>query len=140
MTLYFNLTSDRSHQNSSARMYLSTPLSEKKLFKKLSYPPEVCTQPYLTTLPSKQARKIFHARSGSIDLKACRKYMYDNDLSCRLCESTIEDVHHVVNHCSAISRDFEIDVYNTDNEHFLEMATRLMDFEEKVEELESTPA
>ena len=126
----------RSHANAE----LKAEAAQQKNGKKLSYPPEVCTQPYLTTLPSKQARKIFHARSGSIDLKACRKYMYDNDLSCRLCESTIEDVHHVVNHCSAISRDFEIDVYNTDNEHFLEMATRLMDFEEKVEELESTPA
>ena len=61
-------------------------------------------------------------------------------MCCRLCGGTTEDVHHVVNECSSVPRGLNIDVYNTDNEQFAEMATRLIDFDDKLEELENLAA
>ena len=61
-------------------------------------------QEYLTLLSPAQARAIFQIRTGVYDIKACRKYKYE-DMNCRLCGASTEDVFHVVNVCTMIPRD-----------------------------------
>jgi endonuclease/exonuclease/phosphatase (EEP) superfamily protein YafD len=48
-------------------------------------------QDYIVDLPPKQARKIFHIRTGTIDLRSIRKYSY-NDATCSVCQTGIESV------------------------------------------------
>ena len=127
-----------SYSYSYATKELKSKAAEQKNGQKLVYPDDQpSTQKYLLELPSVCARKIFHARSGTIDLKSCRKYKYGENTSCRLCNESTEDVHHVVNVCSKVSRDYMIDIYEENNEHWMEMAKRLLDFDKEIEQLES---
>ena len=123
----------------SAVTELKSKAAEQKNGKMLSYPGKVYTQEYLTKLPSTNARKIFHARSGVIDLRACRKYQYGEETSCRLCNKEPEDVPHVVNRCSKIKRSSIIDVHTTNTDELMEMSKRLICFDNEVDEVENSP-
>ena len=99
-------------------------------------PSKLENQNYLCELPSKNARKIFHARAGTIDLRAHRKYMYGEQKQCRLCDGDEENVVHVVNECPSIPRQYQVDdVYNADTVQLLEVSKRLIKFDDLVEEL-----
>ena len=93
----------------------------------------------MMNLPSENARKIFHIRSGTIDLRGHRKYKYGENKSCRLCSGGTEDVNHVVNECSAISRQGGIlDILTTDCDELLEVSKRCLDFDTQVDEAEES--
>ena len=53
-------------------------------------------QAYFNHLRSDDARNIFKARTGVLDIKSLRQYQYDNE-RCRLCDGIKEDLQHVVN-------------------------------------------
>ena len=89
-------------------------------------------QEYLTKLPSANARKIFHIRTGTINLKNHRKYMYGDDNLCRLCQKEVEDVNHVVNECPAIPRGENININTTKCEELMEISSRCIMFDDKV--------
>ncbi len=85
-------------------------------------------QEYLRVLPPQQARCIFQIRAGVIDLKAVRKYWY-KDSTCRLCGEGEEDINHVVNSCSKITRTSHIEHIQTDDIGELQqIARRCMKF------------
>ena len=115
---------------------LRAQAAEQKCGNKLLFPENISTQPYLNKLPSANARKIFHMRSGTIDLRAIRKYKYGDERSCRLCNDGSEDINHVINHCSKIERTCTIDVYSTNCDELMEMSKRLIMFDQEVEEME----
>ena len=124
-------------------MYVIGELKEKALSQKhaqrLTYPSKLLIQSYMTNLPSENARKIFHIRSGTIDLRGHRKYKYGENISCRLCNGGTEDVNHVVNECSAISRQGGvIDILTTDCDELLEVSKRCLDFDTQVDEAEES--
>ena len=56
------------------------------------------TQEYLLRLPVDDARTAFAYRSGTLDIKCHRHYMYE-DLVCRACGEGEENVNHIVNIC-----------------------------------------
>ena len=62
------------------------------------------TQEYFDYLSPADARLLFSIRCRTLDIKTCRKYCYDTDTVCRLCESADETVEHIVNKCSEIDR------------------------------------
>ena len=80
---------------------------------------------------------MFHIRSGSIDLKTNRPYKYGDDVSCRLCKKKPESVNHVVNECVFIEREDLLDIYSLKREEMTKVSRRCIDFQEKVDELES---
>ena len=102
----------------------------------ITLPSELQKQEYMTKLPSANARKIFHIRTGTINLKATRKYMYGDDTSCRLCEGNVEDINHVVNICPAIPRETQLDVRSTECDELLEISKRCLIFDSKVDDKE----
>ena len=89
-------------------------------------------QEYLTKLPSANARKIFHIRTGTINLKYHRKYMYGDDNLCRLCQREVEDVNHVVNECPAIPRGENININTTKYNDLMEISNRCIIFDDKI--------
>ena len=108
----------------------------KKWSNDINFPLKLENQNYLCELPSKNARKIFHARAGTIDLRAHRTYMYGEQKQCRLCNGGEENVVHVVNECPSIPRQYQIDdVYNGDTAQLFEASKRLIRFDDLVEEL-----
>lgn len=122
-------------------MYVMEELKEKAMLQKhaqqLSYPSKLQMQNYMSHLPSINARKIFHIRSGTIDLRAHRKYKYGENVSCRLCNGGTEDANHVVNECPAISRqDERLDILTTDCDELLEISKRCLNFDTQVDEAE----
>lgn len=75
---------------------------------------EFKAQDYLQEFPPYEARKIFHIRTGTLDIKTLRKYKYGSDILCRLCGKEDENVIHIVNSCCNISRTFSIEnIYST---------------------------
>jgi hypothetical protein len=89
-------------------------------------------QPYLWALNSKCSRLLFSARTGVMDLKALRRYAYD-DSSCRLCGGGEESVDHVLNRCAKVTRGHTtVDIYTNDLEEMREAASRLEDFVDKL--------
>ena len=96
-------------------------------------------QEYISTLTPKKARKIFHIRTNTIDLKAVRKYKYGNDTMCRLCSQEPETIEHVVNDCTAIDRTCLIDnVFTINCEELDEIAKRCIEFDNKVDALKQS--
>ena len=93
----------------------------------------LAAQKYVAALAPKYARKIFHIRTHTIDLRGVRRYMYDDNPSCRLCDADNETVDHVVNSCPAVGEPGCIDIYTTDIDKLREIARRCIEFEEKVE-------
>ena len=94
-------------------------------------------QDYLIKLPSENARKVFHIRSGTIDLRGNRTYKYGEVTSCRLCGSDVENVEHVVNECPGVARHGGVvNFLSSDCEELLEVSKRCIDFDYQVEELE----
>ena len=97
-------------------------------------------QEYISTLTPKQARKIFHLRTKTIDLRGERNYLYGDNSSCRLCLSTErETVEHVVNDCLGLNRSHHINnIFTTECGQLKEIARRCIDFDTKVEALNKT--
>ena len=60
-------------------------------------------QMYFEHLGIWDARTMFKIRSETLDVKAFKKFKYE-DTICRLCESEVEDTHHIVNICDRIPR------------------------------------
>lgn len=94
------------------------------------------SQEYMFSLQPKEARKIFHIRTGTINLRGVRKYAYQEN-NCRLCGINPETVEHVVNVCPKIERTHQIDnVYTTNCEELAEIANRCIRFDSNVEAME----
>ena len=116
---------------------LNETTSAQKHSQNISLPTTLQAQEYLTTLPSPNARKIFHIRTGTVDLRAHRKYMYGDNTKCRLCDADTENVYHVVNDCPHIIREHPIEDLSTTNcPLLLEISRRCLDFDNKIKELE----
>ena len=79
---------------------------------------ELKTKEYFHKLSAEDARTAFAYRSGTLDIKCHKSYMY-SDLSCRACGEDQEDVDHIVNKCrtgnrnSLINTDIESEDINT---------------------------
>jgi hypothetical protein len=92
-------------------------------------------QQYMTELSPAQARKVFHVRTNTVDLRAVRKYTYGENSGCRLCGSGDETIFHVVNECVHIQRTVEIpNMYTSDCSQLREIAKRCITFAELVNE------
>ena len=92
-------------------------------------------QEYISKLSPKQARIIFHIRTGTIDLRSIRKYTYGDNTSCRLCQEEDETVLHIVNHCPKLGRTWQItNIHTTDCNELREIANRAAEFEKNVED------
>jgi hypothetical protein len=88
-------------------------------------------------LTPKQARKIFHVRTGTLDLRCVRKYKYGDSTLCRLCQNGEETIEHVLNDCVHIERTTKINNHLTTNpEELPEVANRCLAFDKKIEELD----
>ena len=116
-------------------------LKEQALVQKyaqyITLPDSLQKQEYITSLPSANARKIFRIRTGTIDLKAQRKYIYGENTSCRLCDGMKEDLDHVVNKCPAVPREGEIsNLYTNNNGDLYEISKRCLIFDNHVIEME----
>ena len=59
---------------------------------------ELKCKEYLLKFPADRARIAFAYRSGTLDTKCYRQYMYE-DLVCRACGEGEEDLSHIVNKC-----------------------------------------
>ena len=110
---------------------LNTELKEIKYARNLTPYDQLIAQPYLKTMRPMQARIIFQIRTHVIDLKGVRKYQYD-DTVCRLCGETTEDIHHVMNQCTMVTRTYQIDPLSNDECEMEETARRYKDFSDKV--------
>ena len=75
---------------------LNDALSQLKMGQKLAPYEKLQQQDYVHHLQPHETRTIFQIRGGVFNLKAVRKYWYNND-TCRLCQQETEDVEHVVN-------------------------------------------
>ena len=110
--------------------------SLQKHAQNITLPSELQKQDYLTQLPSANARKIFHIRTGTVDLKGHRKYLYGEDTVCRLCGGNNEDVGHVVNDCPAIPRNETVLIISTtDCQELMEISRRCLLFDTKVDDI-----
>ena len=113
---------------------LNTELSKVKIGNSVGQYNQLKRQEYISSLPPSHARKLFQVRTGVIDLRAIRKYWY-NDPTCRLCKDGEEDVEHVVNKCCMITRTHIVDnVYSSNEEDMKEVARRCFEFSAKVEQ------
>ena len=122
---------------SRVKSYVFKELIDQALLQKhsrnITLPSKLGRQEYMTKLPSVNARKIFHIRTGTVDLKGHRKYMYGENTSCRLCHGNMEDVGHVVNVCPMIPRsEAVLDIKSTNCEELLEISNRCLLFDAKV--------
>ena len=96
-------------------------------------------QEYVDKLPPKLARKIFHIRTGTIDLRGVREYRYGENTLCRLCHAEDETVEHVVNNCNELERTRQIDnIFTTECGELKEMAVRCIAFDDKLEEINTS--
>ena len=79
------------------------------------------------------ARVMFAVRSKMVDLRGVRTYMYE-DTSCRLCDGEAEDINHVLNFCSHVTRTEhthtlkEDDIYGVNIEKLKEVVKRINEF------------
>ena len=92
-------------------------------------------QSYITELSPARARKIFHIRTNTIDLRTIRKYQHGDNSKCRLCDTEDETLAHVVNRCPDIQRETLIpNLYCSDSNLLQEIADRCVNFMEHVKE------
>ena len=96
---------------------------------------ELTRQEYISTVSPRLARHIFHIRTGTIDLRGVRSYMYGENTLCRLCHEEDETVEHVVNNCKIVDRERQIDINSAKCEELKEVAQRYVKFKEMVEDL-----
>ena len=116
-----------------ALLDLQLEASQQKQFQNLSPYNAFARQQYLDELPPNLSRKIFHIRTGTVDLRGVRRYMYDN-ADCRLCQAGEETVEHIVNECPKISRTVHVaNIYTTDCEELRIIAKRCLEFDAKVD-------
>lgn len=126
----------KSKVKSFALKELVNKASMQKLSQNIILPSELQKQEYMTQLPSANARKVFQIRTGTVDLKAHRKYLYGEDTTCRLCEGEYEDVGHVVNECPAIQRgETPLNLLTIDCDELMEISRRCLLFDTKVEDI-----
>ena len=118
---------------------LNQEMSQQKHAQNLVPYTKLSRQQYLDTLPPNLARKVFHIRTGTIDLRGVRKYKYGDNTGCRLCLAENETVEHVVNACPKIHRTTQIDdIYTTKCEDLQEVAKRCIDFDSKLDDQSDT--
>ena len=111
--------------------------SQKQASKLIPYD-KLAKQEYMTKLSPTQARKVFHIRTGTIDLRGIRQYTYGEIDTCRLCSAEKETVEHVVNHCPMVDRVTQVEnVLSRNCEEQREMAKRCTQFQEKVDATDS---
>lgn len=117
---------------------LNEDMSNQKHGSQLGERNQLKPLPYLEALKPHQARTVFQIRAGVLDVKALRKYWYDDSV-CRLCQHEEENVNHVVNECTAIPRPNVIqNILQTEELSELEeIANRCIVFAAKVKELET---
>ena len=94
---------------------------------------ELKIQEYINTISPKFARYIFHIRTGTVDLRGVRSYMYGEDTLCRLCGEEDETVEHVVNNCKMLGRKCVIDINSTECDVLKEVALQYAKFKEMVD-------
>ena len=120
---------------------LNAEAQNQKTGQKLPVYKELAAQDYLTTLLPSHARKIFHVRTGTIDLRGNREYKYGEETSCKLCHGEVETVQHILNECPTTQYTKVIDnIYTTDCSVLKEMAERCMTFDAKVDDAQGTDA
>ena len=96
---------------------------------------ELVAQKYISALTPKYARKIFHMRTNTIDMRAVRRYKYGENSSCRLCGDESETVDHVINHCTQTGSSEYIDIFTTDVIELEEIARRCVEFDNKIDKI-----
>ena len=110
---------------------------QKKSLHLLPYQ-EHTRQEYMNKLSPKFTRKIFHIRTGTVDLRGVRSYKYGTDKTCRLCKSGEETVEHVVNECTSMEHQHKFGNISTSNcDELNEIARRCLDFDRRVDDLET---
>jgi hypothetical protein len=75
---------------------------------------EIKIKQYFKELSAGDARLVFRLRAEIYDIKANRRYQY-NDTVCRLCDSDVESLDHIVNECAEIPRSSTIIKLDTDD-------------------------
>ena len=90
---------------------------------------------YYNNLSPQHARTMFRIRSGTLDVKVMRRYLYDDTL-CRLCGQGDEDVEHIVNKCSKLPpRTVRIrDLFTNNTEDMKSIADRCITFAAKLDD------
>ena len=118
--------------------YLKTEAAKLKQGEKLiGQYDKLETQKYILTLNPDKARKLFHIRTGTIDVKTVRKYKYGEDKTCRLCLLSEENAEHIVNDCISIPRTSMINNVFTSDIHEMELiAERCVTFTALAKEIE----
>ena len=91
---------NKATRESAVRSLNSECLKLKKVTRQYT---ELKTKEYFFKLPAEDARTAFAYRSGTLDIKCHKSYMY-SDLRCRACGEDQEDTNHIVNQCSAMNR------------------------------------
>ena len=113
--------------------------SEQKQYQNLPPYEKFIRQLYLDELPPKLSRKVFHIRTGTVDLRSIRKYMYGERNECRLCRTEPETPEHVVNRCPEINRSNQVtDIFTTNCEELKKVAERCIEFDSKVDDKSGT--
>ena len=114
---------------------LQIQITDQKHAQNLPPYDNLAPQQYLYNLPPKLSRKVFHIRTGTVDLRGVRTYMYGDNTDCRLCHCECETLEHVVNVCPEVNRSSPIpNIYTADYEIQREVAQRCLEFDSKVEE------
>ena len=101
----------------------------------IDLPTDSSQQKFITELPTKNARKIFQIRTGTIDLRAVRRYKYGTNNMCRLCSQDQESVEQIVNDCTKLHRLKTYNVKTTDPDELLQISNIVLKFDELIETL-----
>ena len=87
---------------------------------------------YFDILPFQDAKLIFKLRAEVYDIKAFRKFQYEDDI-CRLCNAGTENLEHIVNLCPEVPRtDSVTDLLTEDLDDLKAMIRRVKFFDEMV--------
>ena len=78
---------------------------KNSLSKSSSYPDAEYLLPsrYLYHFTASHSCLLFRLRCRIIDIKEVQRYKYEEDMSCRGCENSMETVEHVLGECTALS-------------------------------------
>jgi hypothetical protein len=119
---------------------LNKTSSEGKMTRHFPQITSLTTKKYLKEMSPSEARTMFSMKAKTIDLRAVRKYMY-TDPTCRLCGQMSEDIEHVLNVCTSVSRDGEVvekEWMDDGNETQNEAVRRMKEFMIKIKEKSTT--
>jgi hypothetical protein len=90
------------------------------------------TKKYFKELSAGDARLMFKLRAEIYDIKAFRKYQYQ-DTACRLCDSAMENLEHIVNECREIPRSTnKINLHTEDMDDIKTIIRRTRFFEDLI--------